>query len=55
MLVSTNKFGERSTTTPVAIHLEAAREKLTGDVDFTIDLVICYMRWLQLANAFHLP
>ena len=40
MLVSIDKSSERSTTTPVAIYLEAAREKLTGDADFTIDLVI---------------
>ena len=31
---------ERTTSTPVVIHLEAAREKFTGHADFTIDLVI---------------
>ena len=40
VLVSIDKSSERSTTTPVAIYLVAAREKLTGDADFNIDLVI---------------
>ena len=40
MLVSTDKSSERTTSTPVVIHIEAAREKFTGDADFTIDLVI---------------
>ena len=40
VLVSIDKSSERTTSTPVVIHLEAAREKFTGDADFTIDLVI---------------
>ena len=40
VLVSIDKSSERSSTTPVTIYLEAAGEKLTGDADFTIDIVI---------------
>ena len=40
MLVSIDKSSERTTSTPLVIHLEAAREKFTGHADFTIDLVI---------------
>ena len=40
VLVSIDKSSERTTSTPVVIHLGAAREKFTGDADFTIDLVI---------------
>ena len=40
VLVSTDKSSKRTTSTPVGIHLEAAREKFTWDADLTIDLVI---------------
>ena len=40
MLVSTDKSSKRTTSTPVGVHLVAAREKVTWDADLTIDLVI---------------
>ena len=40
MLVSIDKSSKIPTSTPVGIHLEAAREKVTWDADLIIDLVI---------------
>ena len=40
VLVSTDKSSKRTTSTPVGVHLVAAREKVTWDADLTIDLVI---------------